>query len=102
MLYSGVVGHVRQLVSPSSENWPAVQFEQTMLASATQTEAPSQTVPAAHVVAFEQAAQGARPVELQVEPLTQGSEHVLLTEFQAKPAVALHPHVVWPVMFSET
>jgi hypothetical protein len=54
-----------------------------MLASATQTEAPSQTVPAAQVVAFEQAAQGARPVELQVEPLTQGSEHVLLTEFQA-------------------
>ena len=83
MLYSGVVGHVRQAVSPSSENSPAAQLLHTMLAEGVHTDAPSQTVPAAHEVELEQAVQGARPVELQVAPATQGSEHVLLTGFQA-------------------
>ena len=40
-------------------------------------------MPAAQALGLVQAAQGARPVELQVEPFTQGSEHVLFAVFQA-------------------
>lgn len=83
VLYSRVVGHKRQAVSPSTENFCAAHALQTMLAVALQVEVPSQTEPAAHAVVLVQPAQGARPVALQVEPLTQGSEHVLLAVFQA-------------------
>ena len=71
VLYSGVVGHVRQAVSPSSENWPAAQRPHTMSAVATQVEVPSQTVPAAHAVAFVQASQGIWPLALHVAPAVQ-------------------------------
>jgi len=40
-------------------------------------------VPAGQAVGLVQAAQGARPVELQVLPLTQGKAQVLLAVFQA-------------------
>jgi hypothetical protein len=83
VLYSSVVPHARQLVSPSSEKVCAAHALQTMLAVALQVEALSQKEPAAHAVVLVQLAQGARPVALQVEPLTQGSEHVLLAVFQA-------------------
>ena len=102
VLYSSVVLHVRQLVSPSSEKVCAAQARQTTLALATQTEEPSYSVPAGQAAGFVHAAQGARPVELHVEPLTQGSAPVLLAVFQAYPFVTLQPQVAWPVMPSET
>jgi hypothetical protein len=83
VLYSSVVPHARQLVSPSSEKVCAAHALHTTLALATQTEEPSYSVPAGHAVGLVQLAQGARPVVLQVEPLTQGGEHVLLAVFQA-------------------
>ncbi len=39
VLYSCVVGHWRQAVSPSTENWPAAQLLQTVLAVALQADA---------------------------------------------------------------
>ena len=83
VLYSCVVGQLVQAVSPSSEYLPAAQVLQTMLAVALHDEAPSQTLPAAHAFVAEQAVQGARPVELQFVPATQGNAHVLLAVFQA-------------------
>jgi len=41
VLYSAVVGHVRQVESPSSEKVCAGHAPQTMLAEAEQTEEPS-------------------------------------------------------------
>ena len=48
MLYSCVVLHARQVASPTSENWPAVQFLQTVLAVIVPEEVAF--VPAAHTV----------------------------------------------------
>ncbi len=39
LAYSCVVGHVRQAVSPSTENWPAAQLLQTVLAVVLQADA---------------------------------------------------------------
>ncbi len=102
VLYSGVVSHGRQAVSPASANWFGRQAVQMMLDVALQTEAPSHTVPAAQAAVPVQAAQGARPVDDQVEPATHGKLHVLDAVFHAYPAVELQPHVVWPVALSET
>jgi len=102
VLYSGVVPHGRQAVSPASAYWLGRQAVQTMLDVALQTEAPSHTVPAAQAAVPVQLAQGARPVELQLVPLTQGSAQAPLAAFHAYPAVELQPHVVWPVALSET
>ena len=44
--YSCVVLHTRQVASPTSENWPAVQFVQTVLAVVLHAEVA--VVPAAH------------------------------------------------------
>ena len=102
VLYSGVVPHGWQAVSPASAYWLGRQAVQTMLDVALQTEAPSHTVPAAQAAVPVQLAQGARPVELQLVPLTQGSAQAPLAAFHAYPAVELQPHVVWPVALSET
>ena len=83
VLYSCVVGHVRQAVSPSTENWPAAQLLHRMLALGEQVETPSQTEPAAQAVGLVQAAQGARPVDDQVELATHGKLHALVAEFHA-------------------
>jgi hypothetical protein len=83
VLYSAVVPHVRQAVSPASANWYGWQAVQTMSDEALQTEAPSHTVPAAQAAVPVQFAQGARPVALQLVPLTQGSAQALLAVFHA-------------------
>ena len=102
VLYSGVVPQGWQAVSPASAYWLGRQAVQTMLDVALQTEAPSHTVPAAQAAVPVQFAQGARPVDDQVEPDTQGSAQAPLAAFHAYPAVELQPHVVWPVALSET
>ena len=83
VLYSCVVGHWRQAVSPSTENWPAAQLLHRMLALGEQVETPSHTEPAAQAVGLVQAAHGARPVDDQVEPATHGKLHVLDAVFHA-------------------
>ena len=102
VLYSDVASHGRQAVSPASANWLGRQAVQMMLDVVLQTKAPSHTVPAAQAAVPVQAAQGARPVDDQVEPATHGKLHVLDAVFHAKFAVELQPHVVWPVALSET
>ena len=102
MLYSCVVPHVRQAVSPGSANWYGAQTEHTMSEVALQTEAPSHTEPAAQADVPVQFLQGMRPFALQLVPLTQGIAQARLAGFHAKFAVALQPHVVWPVALSET
>ncbi len=83
--------HTRHAASPASEKVPAPQtLPQTALLVGVQ--AAAVTLPA-HVV---QAAQGASPVEFHVLPLTHRRAHVELAAFQAKPAVELQPHVLWP------
>ena len=72
---------MRQAVSPSTENCPAVQLVHRMLALGEQVEEPSQTVPAAQAVVLEQAAQGARPDADHVLPATHGSEHAPFAPF---------------------
>ena len=74
---------MRQAVSPSTENCPAVQLVHRMLALGEQVEVPSHTVPAAQAVVLVQAVQGARPVDDQVELATQGKLHVLDAVFHA-------------------
>ena len=54
-----------------------MQLVHTMFAVGLQVELPSQTVPAAQADGLVQAAQGARPVELQFVPSTHGKLHVL-------------------------
>ena len=83
VLYSCDVGQTRQLVSPRSEKRPAVQLLHTMLAEGLHVEVPSQTEPAAHAAVPVQAAQGARPVELQFVPLMHGSAQVFVAMFHA-------------------
>ena len=83
VLYSCVVGHWRQAVSPSTENWPAAQLLHRMLALGEQVEEPSHTEPAAQDKGLVQAAQGARPVDDQVELATHGKLHVLDAVFHA-------------------
>jgi len=74
---------VRQAVSPSTENCPAVQLVHRLLALGEQVETPSHAVPAAQEDGLVQAAQGARPVDDQVELATQGKLHVLDAVFHA-------------------
>ena len=74
---------MRQAVSPSTENCPAVQLEHRMLALGEQVETPSHTVPAAQAAGLVQAAHGARPVDDQVELATHGKLHVLDAVFHA-------------------
>ena len=83
VLYSCVVGHWRQAVSPSTEYWPAAQLLHWMLALGEQVETPSHTEPAAQDEGLVQAAQGARPVDDQVELATHGKLHVLDAVFHA-------------------
>ena len=72
---------MRQAVSPSSENWPAVQLAHTMFAVVLQVELPSHTLPAGHAVVLKHAAQGARPDADHVLPATHGSEHAPFAPF---------------------
>ena len=86
VLYSDVVGHVRQLVSPASENWPAAQpAPQTALLEGVQAEVV--TVPAHEV----QVEQGAKPVAFHEAPETHERRvHVAFVAFQPKLGRQLH------------
>jgi hypothetical protein len=67
VLYSCDVGHVRQAVSPSTENWPAPQGAQMVLLVAVHAPPLATAEPAAHTV---QLAHGELPEALHVEPAT--------------------------------
>ncbi len=68
VLYSCDVGHVRQAVSPSTENLPAPQGAQTVLLVSVHAPPLAAAEPAAHTV---QLAHGELPEALHVEPATQ-------------------------------
>lgn len=67
-----------------------------MSAVAVQADAPSHAAPAPQALVAVQAAHGAKPVALHVEPATQGgaASHVLLEAFHAKPSA--HAQLDWP------
>jgi hypothetical protein len=89
--------HAVQLAAPAAAHVPASQAAHTEFDVAEQLA--TRREPAEHVIAAAQAAQGAKPVADHVLPATQAGTavHASADAFHAKPAVALHAQLVWPV-----
>ena len=88
---------LEQLEAPATDHEPAGHTSQTAFALAEQFA--TRREPAEHALAAAQAAQGAKPVADHVLPATQAGTavHASADAFHAKPAVALHAQLVWPV-----